>query len=551
MRNSNGAEIMLDNQGCAPSQTVYMHSHNVRFEADTSMNAGLADITMLDCPSENWQQFNLDLEGSYDALAADSVYAPLLAMIPANDEALTATFSNVAAPEGAATPSRFVGLPLLSRYDLSGSDGYISFLTYAAPLHSAGITSGSYGAYAGLAQLIGDAQLGDLYQKGVQASAFLYSDTAYAALPNATTLLKGQILAPPVYWTLGSNRSKRYAIDVVQRAGTTGTPNSGKTTCTTSGSVTYFACTSATDLGVGEFVSVGTDSDQEIRSVDATHPSRVLVWIHRGTKLPEISTPTDLTFSAPVLGLEMQLPTKTNSAPTYGTWLQGDLEANSGAEANGIAGWVNVGAGTPGTWAAIPLGNDKGQLEASQLSETTGTGRVVLSNSPTVSGLTDEGTTHLQNLTIAGSCEGCSGSDLRTAQVSCIGTAASSAVVAMMGVSAGSERCGNTMVTESAAQLLMTTNGTVMGLSVRCAHTGVDAESGVFSIWDLPSGTALSGPDSGVNTGVTVTYGTTPANTTVFDRAHRFAYHEGDLLRIQFTTAPHESLGDCTAAFNY
>ena len=98
------------------------------------MNAGLADITMLDCPTENWQQFNLDLESSYDALPADSVYAPLLAMIPANDQALTATFSNVAAPEGTATPSRFVGLPMLTRYDLSGSDGFIPFLSYAAPL---------------------------------------------------------------------------------------------------------------------------------------------------------------------------------------------------------------------------------------------------------------------------------------------------------------------------------------------------------------------------------------------------------------------------------
>ena len=198
-------------------------------------------------------------------------------------------------------------------------------------------------------------------------------------MPNATTLLKGQILAPPVYWTLGSNRSKRYAIDVVQEAGTTGTPNSGKTTCTTSGTVTYFTCTSATDLGVGEFVSVGSDTDQEIRFVDATNPSRVLVWINRGTVLAEVSTPTELTFSPPALGLEMQLPTKTGTAPTYGTWSLGDFEANSSAVTNGIAGWVNVEAGTPGIWAAIPLGNNQGQLAASQLSETTGTGKVVLS----------------------------------------------------------------------------------------------------------------------------------------------------------------------------
>jgi O-antigen ligase len=553
VRGSNGAEIMLDNEGCAPSQTVYMHSHNVRYEADTSMNAGLADITMLDCPSQNWQQFNLDLEESYDALPANNVYAPLLAMIPPNDQALTATFSNVAAPEGTDTPSRFVGLPMLTRYDLSGSDGYIPFLTYAAPLHSAGFTSGSYGAYAALAQFIGDAQFGDLYQKGVQASAFLYSDTAYAALPNATTLLKGQILAPPSYWSHGSTTtsSMRYAFDVVQQAGTTGTPNSGKTTCTTPGTVPYFICTSATDLGVGEFVSVGLDTDEEIRFVDATNPSNVLVWIKRGTVLAEVSTPTELTFTAPILGLEMQLPTKTSSAPSSETWSQGDFEENSEAMANGIAGWVNVEQGTPGTWAAIPLGNNEGKLSASQLSETTGTGKVVLSNSPIVNGLTDDGTAHLNNLTISGTCAGCGGQNLRTAEAFCTGTAASSATLAMRSTGAPSTTCASAYVTEDAAQMLMTTDGTVSSLAVRCVHSGVSPESGVFSIWDLPSGSALSGADSGVNTGVTVTYGTTPANTTVFDRAHRFAYHEGDLLRIQFTTAPHESLGDCKAAFNY
>ena len=146
---------------------------------------------------------------------------------------------------------------------------------------------------------------------------------------------------------------------------------------------------------------------------------------------------------------------------------------------------------------------------------------------------------------------GCGEQDLRTAQAFCAGTAASSATLAMMGAGADSAACSSANVAEDAAQVLMTTNGTVSGLAVRCAHTGVDKESGVFSIWDLPGGTALSGADSGVNTGVTVTYGTTRANTAVFDLAHRFAYHQGDLLRIQFTTAPNESLGDCIAAFNY
>jgi len=80
---------------------------------------------------------------------------------------------------------------------------------------------------------------------------------------------------------------------------------------------------------------------------------------------------------------------------------------------------------------------------------------------------------------------------------------------------------------------------------------GANSSSGVFSIWDLPSGIAMSGPDSGVHTGLTVTYGAVNANTTLFDTAHTFAYAKGDLLRIQFTTQANETLGECEASFDY
>jgi len=88
-------------------------------------------------------------------------------------------------------------------------------------------------------------------------------------------------------------------------------------------------------------------------------------------------------------------------------------------------------------------------------------------------------------------------------------------------------------------------------LSVRCAHAGVNPSSGVFSIWDLPSGAANSGAGSGVNTGLTVTYGISSADTALFDATHTYSYSKGDLLRIQFTTQPNETLGDCVASFNY
>jgi hypothetical protein len=73
----------------------------------------------------------------------------------------------------------------------------------------------------------------------------------------------------------------------------------------------------------------------------------------------------------------------------------------------------------------------------------------------------------------------------------------------------------------------------------------------MFTVWDLPSGTTLTGAGSGVDTGLTVTFGTAPANTTVFDSTHTFAYSKGDLLRIEFATQANETLGDCEASFNY
>lgn len=39
-----------------------------------------------------------------------------------------------------------------------------------------------------------------------------------------------------------------------------------------------------------------------------------------------------------------------SAAPVAGTYAQGDLVFNTGAAAEGTAGWVCVTAGTPGTW---------------------------------------------------------------------------------------------------------------------------------------------------------------------------------------------------------
>jgi hypothetical protein len=227
------------------------------------------------------------------------------------------------------------------------------------------------------------------------------------------------------------------------------------------------------------------------------------------------------------------------------------MEQNSRATANGVAAWVNVAAGTPGMWAGIPLGNSSGQIDASQISGTTGSGNVVLARSPAVNGLTDSGTTRLNNVTISGTCSGCNGSSLRTAQAFCTGPATSSSILTMFGAGSATASCTSRVNGENVAQLLMNTSGGLSSFAIRCAHSGISSQSGVFSVWDLPSGAAMSGPDSGVNTGLTVTYGTAKANTTLFDQVHTFAYAKGDTLRIQFTTQANETLGECEASFNY
>ena len=539
-----GAQVMLDDQSCNGG-TVRVTSRNVDHEIDSSLAPGFGVYTLLDCPSTDLPQFYLDFEGG-SMMAPSAANAPSIAMSPANDTALNLSVLNERMSNGKGLPV-FLGLPSLSRYSLTGASGLIPLLTYSPSLDSMGLGV-SIGAYAAPAQLLGDVNVGQMWQYGIKASQFLYADTGFAALPNATTLFAGQILAPPAYWSAANG--KRYALDVVYQSGTTGTPNGGGTTCTGVVRTSTLTCSSATDLSAGQRISIGADTGKQISRVDTSVPSAVIVTL-TSRLASTYSTPTALTFSPPLLAYEMQLPTKSPAAPTTLAWAQGDMEQNSAARANGVAAWVNVTAGTPGAWAGIPLGDSNGHIAASQIAGTTGSGDVMLATSPTVNGLTDTGTTRLNNVTIGGTCSGCSGRNLRTAQAFCTGTATSSSTLAMFGAGSSAPSCTSAVREEAAAQVLMTTGGTLSGLAVRCAHAGVNASSGVFSIWDLPNGAAMSGAESGVYTGVTVTYGATRANTTMFDATHTFVYAKGDLLRIQFTTQARETLGDCEASFNY
>jgi hypothetical protein len=366
---TSGAAVMLDNSACIANSSVYFTSRNIKVELNTSVTPGLGAFTLLSCPSNaNGVQFFLNFDTTWVAAAGNiaGFHAPSIVMSPPDDEALVLSAVNSAFGAGTGTDTTvpFEGIPALSRGELNSAGnggGYYSALFYAPPFAS--------GKFAGTTtkspmELMGDVNVGQLWQDGIQASAFLYSDTSYAALPNGTTLYAGQILAPPAYWS-GAN-GKRYAADVVYQTGTTGTPNSGNTTCTGTSGTSVLTCSSATDLSAGQRITVGTDTNKAIQYVDATNSSVVLVNL-TSNLASTYSTAKALSFSAPVLGPEMQFATKSAAAPTVLAWSQGDMEQNSGATANGVAAWVNVAAGTPGTWAGVPLGNSSGQIAPTQI----------------------------------------------------------------------------------------------------------------------------------------------------------------------------------------
>jgi hypothetical protein len=366
---TSGGAVMLDDAACVNGPGMHFTSRNVKIEINSSITPGLGVFTMYDCPSNSpMELFSMDLENTWIAPSSQSTSGfnfPSFVMSPANDTALDLTIINGGIPSGVSpnTTTRWVGLPTLQRNDLNNISSTIPFLSYAPSVNSSGLYRGYYAPIS----LIGDVNISQLWQYGVHASTLLYTDTSFAALPNATTLYAGQILAPPAYWS-GAN-GKRYALDVVYQTGTTGSPNSGATTCTGSVGASVLTCTSATDLSAGQRITIGTDTNMTINSVDATNASAVLVNL--GNNLGASHSSQMLSFSAPLPASEIQMPTKSSGAPTTLTWSQGDLEQNSGATANGVAAWVNVAAGTPGTWAGIPLGNSSGQIAASQIASAS------------------------------------------------------------------------------------------------------------------------------------------------------------------------------------
>jgi hypothetical protein len=549
---SSGAAIMLDNASCAGAG-IHFTSRNIKVEVNTTLTPGLGVFTLYDCPSSpNGEQFFLDFESTWVLPGSTTRTAnfPSFVMSPANDKALNLSVLNSQFPNGTLsnTTTRWVGLPELSRHDILGVSGMIPFLAYTSSMNSGGER---LEASRSPIQLLGDVNIDQLWQYGIQASDFLYADTEFKALANGTTLFAGQILAPPEYWR--GAKVKRFALDVVAQTGTTGAPNGGNTSCSAAIRDRELNCTSAADLSAGQHISIGTDANKTIEFIDATDSKAVRV--HLTSSLAVAHTNEPLAFSAPLLAQEIQLPTKSSGAPASLSWSVGDTEQNANAAANGVAAWVNVAAGVPGSWAGIPLGDGNGKIAASQLSRasTVGSGNIVLANQPIVNGLTGTGVTTLNDLTIKGRCAGCAGSSVRTAQAFCAGTARSSSTIVLFGAGGSQTSCTQSPGPQALQQVIAATGGKLSDLAVRCGHSGSQPASGRFTVWDLPSGTAMLDASSGVNTGLTVTVGNSAAkaNRTLIDSVHTFSYAAGDMIRIQFTTEASETLSDCTASFNY
>ena len=204
-----GAAVMLDNAACAGA-AIHFTSRNLKVEVNTTLTPGLGVFTLYDCPtSANGEQFFLDFENTWVAPESTTRTAnfPSFVMSPANDKALNLSVLNSHFPNGTLgnATTRWVGLPELSRHDILGDFGSIPILAYASSMNSGGER---LAASRSPIQLLGDVNIDQLWQYGIQASDFLFADKDFKALANGTTLFAGQILAPPCVL----ERSQRKAV---------------------------------------------------------------------------------------------------------------------------------------------------------------------------------------------------------------------------------------------------------------------------------------------------------------------------------------------------
>ena len=229
-----GPYITLDSSACSTTNPIlHVDLNNMDMEVDSAFNTSSGVIQMLDCPYttvvQYAPQFSLNLDSVWVHAAGQGTSGfnfPTLAMSPANDLALNLHVSNsqLQGGIGSNTSVPFVGLPTLAQMNMTKPNGFYAELDYAPSFWSAGLqNTSSEGPSSSVHQLIGDTQVGQLWQYGLQASDFLFSDPAFAALQGGTTVYAGQVLAPPASWNPGNTTNLRLPRDVVYQTGTTGT----------------------------------------------------------------------------------------------------------------------------------------------------------------------------------------------------------------------------------------------------------------------------------------------------------------------------------------
>ena len=214
------------------------------------------------------------------------------------------------------------------------------------------------------------------------------------------------------------------------------------------------------------------------------------------------------------------------AAPSTGWWFVNEKVWNTNTASGQPIYWVNTVSGNPGTWTAGPTYGTTSGLSL----DANGTPVTPVSNVINIApGVGTTVTSSGNNITIA-STGGGSG----VAYGYCTGTATSSQTgLSLFGLGATSSAC--TQGAASVAGVLMTTAGTASNLSVVCNTGGVNASSGVFTVYDAPdlNGTVVATP-------ITVTYGTSPSATLVQDLTDTYTYAKGDRLLVKYTTQASE-----------
>lgn len=115
------------------------------------------------------------------------------------------------------------------------------------------------------------------------------------------------------------------------------------------------------NLGNGNILRIyrGTSSESYTHYVDIPNPKNMNLidngysvngfkWIATNDSVPSLNTPPQINRIDTFVSILVKC--RGYSAPSYGTWSQGDVIERINPSANGNLGWICTESGTPGTW---------------------------------------------------------------------------------------------------------------------------------------------------------------------------------------------------------